>query len=1200
MSNTLLRLKSYLQFILFTFILIFATACKVTVNVEEPAEIIEEPTSEPIPEPEPEPTPEPSPEPTVLDPIALSQGNDDGYSWGKYGDGDWEDDNVENDFIRLGGAGNQDRNYISSYLFRDVAIDPGQNILSAKIVFTEHNDQSSDSATLDLTINAINPSSQSSFAVGDLGQDRETLAAQVRWNKSANNWQTPDLTTLIQAIVSNPNWGANQAMGFVIQNTPGASGNSRHNLFSANASNDDYHPKLLITYGADVVAPVISNPSPTGTLSSNISTSVLSINTNEAAQCKFSEYSDTPYADMEHSFSSSNQIHHQAYLSDLIQGNDYEYFARCEDLAGNAITSDFVISFAIASLSDALVMLNVAEPANAVRDNEIVRTGVPFPKGLVQANDAIQLTAAGSDIALPMQTRPLSLWEDGSVRWLLIDTQVDLGAQEEKALELKYAASAVVNDNPLAISQDDDFIHIDTGPLQFTVPKHNGGIIHSAILTTGADSHTVIAAPTGDNSDRGPWVSVDGQTHFGGLLKSDSVPAANDPIQKYEEYVASEGEDFNLHGLWDLSVTIEEQGDLHAVIRISGTHLDNSGIAYSSFVTRVHAYRGQSQLKIDHTLVFTGTGNDKISDYGFRLPYAGTSTLIEGVSANTGEVTHLGYDNHNVPGASNVSGQAQGYIARHNNQTNISVVLKDMAENFPKGLVATANGIDVQLYPSAAPALNLERYSSSIDTANGETSGITTNRSAQGLAKTDTFMIDFAAGDLDQDRSETLAQKLNAGPLLALADGDWYSNANVMGIGEFAFNSDKDVSERHFRIDGKLKVIEDFMRFNQRKQYNWFGMLNYGDIRGYFKGGCAPGHSADCTWSEKGRYGWSGNSGEPSNQLWVQFLRNPSRDLFRDASALAKHSQDLQIIHYGDATKHSDQTMAGGRNREFAVGSMHRHGVDAWSGYAQQPEYSHVAGIETLYYLTGDGRAKEALFEAAAFMTRYGVGTPNYTALVNGIDVLTRAAAVFHDQTTTYNRFNNRLNILMQDTFDNNGIDNEIGDSSLGGTFGYFVRGAAGLMYHHERTGDSRTATMILDAADIISEGGDKWGVGNDGEAGGVWYYLNNLTYAHSIADEYGRNKTPYYNLVSEVLAHNDHSSPQSSSDVISLASFEALPANWRDWVWEWDEGDLNPAAPALLHIARQMSFRNDFMQDYHSYRAFVHLATAAALVAPE
>ncbi|MBL4797926.1 MAG: hypothetical protein JKY50_10975 [Oleispira sp.] len=1202
MNIAIPRLKSYIQFIMLSFILVFTTACSVSETEEEPVDFNKEQIPGPNPEPSPEPAP--TPEPTVLDPVSISQGSDDGYSWGKYGNSDWEADNVDNDFIRLGAAGNEDRDYISSYMFREVNIAPGQNILTAKIVFTKHTEEPSDSATLDLTIKAINPLSQTTFSVGDLGQDRAVLSAQVQWNKSANNWQTPDLAKLIQAIVSNSSWDANQAMGFVIQNTSGAGGNGRHNIYSANSSNSDNHPKLLITYGDDVTAPRISNPSPSGVLSLNTTNTVLSINTDEPASCKFSEQADTLYADMASTLSTSSissQKQHQASLTGLTQGTDYHYYIRCADVAGNTTGVDFMISFAIANLTDPLVTLTVKEPANSVRDNQIVRTGVPFPKGLVQADDAIQLTTAGSNTPLPLQTRPLSLWDDGSVRWLLLDTQISLAAEENKSLQLKYAASAITNDSPLRISQTADFINIDTGPLQFSVPKKNGGIIHSAILTEAGETHTLIAAPVGGITDRGPWISVAGETHFAGLLTSNSVPAANDPIKKYESYIANDwGEDFNQYGLWDLSVTIEEQGDLHAVIRISGTHLDDNGIAYSSFITRVHAYRGQSQLKIDHTLVFTGTGNDQISDYGFRLPYAGTSTLIEGIAASTGEVTHLEYATYNTPGAANVAGQANGYITRQNSKTNISVVLKDMAENFPKGLVATTKGIDIQLYPSSAPALNLARYSSSIDSDNGETSSITKNRSSQGLSKTDTFVIDFGMGNLNQIFTENLARQVNAGPLLALADGDWYSAAKVMGVGDFSFNTDKEISERHFRIDRKLKVIEDFMRFNQRKQFNWYGMLNYGDIRGYFKGGCAPGHSADCTWSEQGRYGWSGNSGEPSNQLWLQFLRNPSRDLFTDASALAKHSQDLQMIHYGDATKHSDESMAGGRNREFAVGSMHRHGVDAWSGYGQQPEYSHVAGIETYYYLTGDGRAKETLFEAAAFMTRYSIGTPSHTALVNGIDVLTRAAAVFYDQPAAFNRFNDRLEILVQDTFANDGVDNELGDSSLGESFGYFVRGAAGLMYHHELTGDSRSAKLILDAADIISQGGDKWGVGNDGESGSVWYYLNNLTYAHSIADEYGRNKAPYYSLVNNVLGHNDHSSAQSGSDAISLASFAAMPTDWKNWRWDWDEGELDPAAPALLHITRQMTYRNNFMQDYHSYRAFVHLATAAALIAPE
>ena len=110
---------------------------------------------------------------------------------------------------------------------------------------------------------------------------------------------------------------------------------------------------------------------------------------------------------------------------------------------------------------------------------------------------------------------------------------------------------------------------------------------------------------------------------------------------------------------------------------------------------------------------------------------------------------------------------------------------------------------------------------------------------------------------------------------------------------------------------------------------------------------------------------------------------------------------------------------------------------------------------------------------------------------------------------------------------------------------------------------------------------------------------MNSLTYAAQIANEYNRSSSAYYNLVAKVLENNDHSTAQPGTSAIALSSFQAMPQAWQDWVWNWDESNLDPENPALLHIARQMTFRNDFMQDYHSYRAFIHLAAAAALIEP-
>lgn len=1140
----------------------------------------------------------PTSDPITLDPITISQGSDDGYSWGKYSDS-WSTHNVDLDNIRFGGAGNEDREYVSSFMFRGVNVPAGQNILSAKLIFSAQAYQN-DGGTINLSINGLDPVSQDTFADGNMGQDRTTVDTAIAWVQSASTIESPNIASIIQDIVNDQDWVAGQAMGFVVRNQSGATGDVRHNIFSYDAGEASKSPKLVITYGEDLVPPVISGGSPSGLLSFTTTQVDLTVTTNEPSTCKFSSLSGVDYSAMELTLATEKGKKHTANLSGLQNDSRYEYFVRCADSKGNSTQIDYVVSFDIVSINDPILTLTIEEPAGINQSNAPVRTGVPFPRGLLQADDTITLSQGQSN--LPVQTKPLSLWDDGSVRWLLLDSQVSLDANQAQEISVKFSNGSNSVSNPIEVTETDDLIAVNTGPLQFSVPKTNGGIIHSATV----DDVVVIAPPTSASADRGPWVSVGGSSYFGGLLKHDSVRLASDPIALYENYINNDwGVPFNLHKLWDLSVTVEEQGDLHTVIRISGTHLNSSGLGYSSFVTRVHAYRGQSQLKIDHTLIFTGTGNDQITDYGFRLPYTGATTIIEGIATNTGSVTHLEYDYYNTRETDTdtetiTSGQAKGYVARTNGSSSVTIALRDMAENFPKGLAATDSGIEVQLYPESATALDLKRYSTTVDTDNGE-AGDHKNRAAQGLSKTDSFVVNFATGAFNQAEIENKAIVLDAGPLMALADPDWYSDTRVMGIGDFTFETELSVSEHHYRIDRKLDIIQDFMRFNQREQYDWYGMLNYGDIRGWFHGGCAPGHSADCSWHKLGRYGWSGNSGEPSNQLWIQFMRKPSRDTLADAVALAKHTQDIQMVHYGDATGHADDSIQGGRNREFAVGSLHRHGRQAWSGYAQTPEYSHIAGVETYYYLTGDGRAKEALFEAASFITRYSENTPAHTALVNGIDTLTRAAAVFYDDPEHATRFGHRLEVLINHLDQTDGVNKELAGKSLGQTFDYFIRGAGGLLYHHERSGDARVAELIFDAADYTTSGGngDIWGVGANGSAGGVWYYMNSLTYAASIGEDYNRSVTPYYDLVSKVMANNDHAVEQSSSHAISLESLNAVPEDWKNWSWIWDENSLSPDNPALLHIARQMTFRNDFMQDYHSYRAFIHLSTGAALTSP-
>jgi len=56
-----------------------------------------------------------------------------------------------------------------------------------------------------------------------------------------------------------------------------------------------------------------------------------------------------------------------------------------------------------------------------------------------------------------------------------------------------------------------------------------------------------------------------------------------------------------------------------------------------------------------------------------------------------------------------------------------------------------------------------------------------------------------------------------------------------------------------------------------------------------------------------------------------------------------------------------------------------------------------------------------------------------------------------------------------------------------------------------------------------------------------------------------------------------------------------AMPDDWSNWSWQEDD-TFNPVSPGILWLDRIMMYQNNFVQDYHSYRAFHHLATGLHL----
>ncbi|MCR4283820.1 MAG: chitobiase/beta-hexosaminidase C-terminal domain-containing protein [Parcubacteria group bacterium] len=112
---------------------------------------------------------------------------------------------------------------------------------------------------------------------------------------------------------------------------------------TSTTDNDEYNAPT------DITPPTRSTGSPTGTLTSGTTSTTLSITTDENATCKYGVNSNTAYASIPNTFSITGGTSHTTTLTGLTGGTSYTYYIRCQDTAGNPNTSDYPITFSVAS-----------------------------------------------------------------------------------------------------------------------------------------------------------------------------------------------------------------------------------------------------------------------------------------------------------------------------------------------------------------------------------------------------------------------------------------------------------------------------------------------------------------------------------------------------------------------------------------------------------------------------------------------------------------------------------------------------------------------------------------------------------------------------------------------------------------------------------------------------------------------------------
>jgi len=143
------------------------------------------------------------------------------------------------------------------------------------------------------------------------------------------------------------------------------------------------------------------------------------------------------------------------------------------------------------------VPLTVTERLGIDRRGEPVTMGVPIPKGELRDVRRCRLLRDGREV--PAQFRAAGLWRPTkSIRWLLVDLQTDITANETQTYTLEYGDDVVQRAKPphvVRIKEDGDAYTVETGAATFRISKRVFSLFEEVRLADGA---VVVARPAAD------------------------------------------------------------------------------------------------------------------------------------------------------------------------------------------------------------------------------------------------------------------------------------------------------------------------------------------------------------------------------------------------------------------------------------------------------------------------------------------------------------------------------------------------------------------------------------------------------------------------------------------------------------------------------------------------------------------------------
>jgi hypothetical protein len=521
--------------------------------------------------------------------------------------------------------------------------------------------------------------------------------------------------------------------------------------------------------------------------------------------------------------------------------------------------------------------------------------------------------------------KELSAWPDGSLRWVLLHFQANIGAQSRQRYTLQYGDGIRRSESPdtVHLEREGGVIVLDSGPLRVRLSGAEGvGLQMEAWLHGGL------------------MLDAEGQSGF--VLRN----------ARGTRFSSRQGE--------VTSVTVEEAGPLRAIIHAAGDHRNERSERLFGWEMRLYCYAHLPWLEIEYTFI-----NDEDAQHtplqriGFELrPTVGSdATGLCGAYEDLYERpdpfnVYIGSRNRmgrffRADGAliHDQDGQlvqhegegkisqlvAHGWMDVSGRDGGVSIALKNMAQLYPKRMAFTGEGLQVDLWPAQAGTL----------------------RWHQGMARTHRFLLYFHRGSGRASKVNELCTCYDD-DLLLWAPG-WYAESGAMGP-LFAHQP-----ERYPHIEAALRDYFCQWRANARTQ----GFADYGDQW--------------MTWAAEQTM--ANNYIDTALGLALQYARVGERMYYEELEATAWHTMDVDVVHHTTM----DPLELGGQ-RHTGPGHV-EYDCEGASNITVAPSQMWTEGLLHYYHLSGHPRALQiacGIGDCFLRMLDRGWGLPPYDIAWHG------------------------------------------------------------------------------------------------------------------------------------------------------------------------------------------------------------------------